>query len=209
MQSPPRENPPYVVIRPTAWPRRRSPRLLVAAVVVLLAIGTAVSLVHRPSQAQRAADLTGFLHDMTTEIESCAGGVSESLTAMGGITSGASHQVADAISIARYGASNCSPANSMPIDDLVSYQVTESLASFHLDGAVKGLVNWADPDAVAVQTNVASVLAARTPQARATATAALQRSLRTLDAQRTAVDTVIEHAIRSLSAHAAPPRLPG
>jgi hypothetical protein len=209
MQSPPRENPPYVVIRPTAWPRRRSPRLLVAAVVVLLAIGTAVSLVHRPSQAQRAADLTGFLHDMTTGIESCAGGVSESLTAMGGITSGASHQVADAISIARYGASNCSPANSMQIDDLVSYQVTESLASFHLDGVVKGLVNWADPDAVAVQTDVASVLAARTPQARATATAALQRSLRTLDAQRTAVDTVIEHAIRSLSAHAAPPRLPG
>jgi hypothetical protein len=209
MQSPPRVNPPHATIRRNAWPTRRSPRLLFAAAAVLLAIGTALTLVHRPSQAQRAADLAGFLHDVTTQIESCAGGVGESLTALHGITSGESHQVADAISVARYGASNCSPANSMQLDDLVSYQVTESLASFHLAAAVEGLVNWADPDAVNVQTDVARVLAARTPQARTTATAALRQALRTLDAQRAAVDGILDHAIRSLSAHAAPPRLPG
>jgi hypothetical protein len=209
MQSPPRETPPYVAARPGAWPTRRTPRLLVAAMAVLLPFPAALTLVHRPSQAQRAGDLTGFLRDMTTEIESCAGGVSESLTALHGITAGTSHQVADAISIARYGASNCSPANSMQLDDLVSYQVTESLASFHLAAVVKELVTWADPDAVTVQTDVAAVLAARTPQARTEATAALQRSLRTLDAERSSVDAGIEHAISSLSAHAAPPRLPG
>jgi len=209
VQSPPRTDPPYVAIRHPAWPTRRSPRLLFIAAAVLLVIGTSVALVHRPSQAQRASDLRGFLHDMTTGIESCAGGVGESLTGLRGIESGSSHQVADAIGVARYGATNCSLANSMPIDDLASYQVTESLASFHLAPAVQGLVTWADPDAVNVQNDVADVLAARTPQARATATAALQQALRTLDAQRAAVDSVLQHAITSLSAQAAPPRLPG
>ena len=175
MQSPPRTDPPYVAIRRSAWPTRRSPRLLYIAAAVLLVIGVSVALVHRPSTGQRASDLRGFLHDMTTGIESCAGGVSESLTALRGIESGSSNQVTDAIGVARDGASNCSLANSMPLDDLASYQVTESLASFHLASAVKGLVTWASPDAVNVQTDVANVLAARTPQARSTATAALQR----------------------------------
>ncbi|MBV9794156.1 MAG: hypothetical protein JO016_09465 [Actinobacteria bacterium] len=209
MQSPPRAEPPVVVLRRRPWPTRRAPRLLVVAVAAVLAAGVALSLAHRPSQQQRAADLSGFLHDMTTDIESCAGGVSESLTALNGITAGTSHQVAAAISIARYGASNCSPANSMQVGDLVSYQVTESLASFHLTRVVSGLVIWADPDAVAVQTDVAGVLAARTPQARASATAALDRARRTLDAQRAAVDATVEQAVTALSARAAPPKLPG
>ena len=209
MQSPPRVNPPNAAIRRTTWPARRSPRLLFAVAAALLAIATAVTLVQRPSTAQRASDLRGFLHDMTTDIESCAGGVSESLTALHGIESGSSHQVADAISVAQYGASNCSPANSMQIDDLTSYQVTESLASFHLAAVVNGLVNWAAPDAVNVQTDVANVLAARTPAARDQANAALTGALRALDKQRASIDAALEHAITTLSAHAAPPTLPG
>ena len=74
MQSPPRVEPPYVPIRRSAWPARRSPQLFFVAAAVLLAIATAVALVQRPSTAQRASDLRGFLHDMTTAIESCAGG---------------------------------------------------------------------------------------------------------------------------------------
>jgi hypothetical protein len=209
VQSPPRTDPPYEPIRRTAWPTRRTPRLIFAAVAVLLAIAVAVALVHRPSRAQRASDLRGFLHDMTTSIQSCAGGVGESLTALQGIESGSSHQVADAISVATYGASNCSLANSQPIDDLTGYQVTESLARFRLARVVQGLVTWAHPDAVNVQTDVARVLAARTPLARSQAPAALHQALRTLDAQRAAVDAILEHAITALSAHAAPPRLPG
>jgi len=209
VQSPPRVDPPYVPIRRTTWPTRRSSRLLFAAAAVLLAIAAAVALVQRPSTPQRASDLRGFLHDMTTDIESCAGGVGESLTALHGIESGSSHQVADAISVAQYGASNCSPANSMQIDDLTSYQVTESLASFHLASVVDGLVNWAAPDAVNVQTDVANVLAARTPAARDKANAALTGALRALDKQRASIDAALEHAITTLSAHAAPPTLPG
>ena len=209
VQSPPRTGSPYVPTRRTAWPARRSPRLLWAAGAVVLAVAVAVALVHRPSQTERASDLRGFLHDMSTAIESCAGGVSESLTAMQGIESGASHDVADGVKVARDGATNCTVAYSMQIDDLTSYQVTESLASFHLAAVVRGLVTWADPDAVRVQTDIADVIKARTPQARDQATASLHSALRVLDAQRTAVDTVMEQAIRSLSVHAAPPRLPG
>ena len=162
-----------------------------------------------PSTGERAGDLRGFLTDMTTDIESCAGGVGESLTALQGIESGSSHQVTDAIGVATDGATNCTLAYSMQIDDLSSYQVTESLASFHLASVVEGLVNWADPDAVNVQTDVAHVLAALTPQAKSKANASLQAALKTMNAQRAAVDAVLQHAITSLSLHASPPRLPG
>jgi hypothetical protein len=209
VQSPPRTNPPYVPIRRTAWPTRRSPRLVFAAIAALLVIGAGVGLVHRPSTGERAADLRGFLTDMTTDIQSCAGGVGESLTALQGIESGSSHQVADAIGVATDGATNCTLAYSMQIDDLSSYQVTESLASFHLASVVEGLVNWADPDAANVQTDVARVLAARTPQAKSKANASLQAALRTMNAQRAAVDAVLQHVITSLSLHASPPKLPG
>jgi hypothetical protein len=196
-------------IRRTAWATRRSPRLLWIAGAVILAIAVAVALVHRPSQAERASDLRGFLQDMNNSIESCAGGVGESLTAMQGIESGASDDVADGGKVATDGATNCTLAYSMQIDDLTSYQVAQSLTSFHLDSVVRGLVTWADPDAVHVQTDIANVIRASTPPERAQAQATLRSALRVLDAQRGAVDAVMEKAITSLSANAAPPRLPG
>ena len=209
VQSSPRTQPPSLPIRRTAWPTRRAPRLLWLAAAVVLLVAVAVALVHRPSQAERASDLRGFLHDMNNSVESCAGGVSESLTAMQGIESGASDDVADGAKVATDGATNCTLAYSMQIDDLTSYQVTQSLTSFHLGSAVQGLVTWADPDAVHVQTDIANVIRASTPPERAQAQATLRSALRVLDAQRGAVDAVMEKAITSLSANAAPPRLPG
>src|ERR1700744_758786 len=194
VQSPPRTQPPYVPIRRTAWPTRRSPRLLWLAAAAVLAIAVALALVHRPSHAERASDLRGFLQDMSTSIESCAGGVGESLTAMQGIEAGASHDVADGAKVATDGATNCTLAYSMQIDDLTSYQVAQSLTSFHLDSAVQGLVTWADPDAVNVQTDVANVIRASSPPGRAQAQARLRGALRVLDAQRGTVDAVMEKA---------------
>jgi cytoskeletal protein RodZ len=181
---------------------------VLAVIAVLVAGSVLVALVHKPSQAQRASDLRGFLSHMNTDIESCAGGVSESLSALRQAGTNAS-EIQDTISIATYGASNCEPANNMQIDDLEQFQVTESLASFHLASVVTGLVNWAAPDAVNVQTDVATMLAASSPAAKAKDMAALQQALRKLNAQRAAVDAAMESAIRSLSAHAAPPSLPG
>ena len=209
MSSPVRTDPPYVPIRHSRWATRRTPRWLLLAGAAMAAGAVLVALVHKPSQAQRASDFRGFVSDMNFDIQSCAGGVSESLTALRDIQSGASHDVSTAINIANTGASNCSPANNELLDDLDNYQVTESLASFRLPRVVTGLVNWAAPDAEDVQTDVARVLGAPGPQARAQATTALQLALRRLNAQRSAVNAVLQSANRSLSAHATLPSLPG
>ncbi len=200
---------PAVPLRQSRWPVPRTPRWLLLALALLAAGGVLVALAHRPSTAQRAADLRAFLADMQTSIESCAGGVSESLYALHAITSGASHDTGTAIGIATYGAANCSPANSQPLGDLTQYQVNESLARFHLDTAVNDLVTWAFPLAQRVQTDVADVLRAGSAAARARYTAALRRDQRSLDAQRAAIDAILRAAIASVSAHAAPPSLPG
>jgi hypothetical protein len=209
MSPPVRTDPPYVPIRQTRWATRRTPWWVLAAVAVVLAGTVLVALVHRPSPTERASDFRGFLGDMEADIGSCAAGVPQSLTALREIESGASHDTATAVYIANTGAGNCSPANNELLDDLDSYQVTESLASFGLASAVSGLVSWAAPDAINVQTDVVRILTAPNARAKAADTAALQRALRTLDAQRSAVDKIMESANRSLSAHGTLPNLPG
>jgi hypothetical protein len=96
----------------------------------------------------------------------------------------------------------------MLLDDLVGYQVQESLSSFRLERVVNGLVDWATPDALRVQADVATVLRAR-GAARAIATAKLQKDLRVLDNQRTYLDRIMLAAIRATGATGHPPPLPG
>jgi hypothetical protein len=208
MQSPPRTDPPYVPIRHTAWPTRKTPRWLLAAGLLVLAAGVLVGIAVHPSRSQRAADLNGFLTDMKTDIQSCAGGVRDSLTAMRAIEAGTSHDIGTAVGIATYGAKNCSPANSMPMDDLVGYQVHESLSSFRLDRVTSGLLTWAFPYAQRVQNDVATIL--RTQGAAHTAaTTKLQKDLRVLDNQRTYLDRIMMTAIAATGATDRPPPLPG
>jgi hypothetical protein len=187
----------------------RTPRWLLLALALLVAGGILVALPHHPSNAQRADDLKGFLRSMTTGIESCAGGVGESLYALQAITSGASHDTGTAIRIAKYGAANCSPANSMPLDDLTQYQVSESLARYNLQTAVNDYVTWAFPLAQRVQADVAAILAAPTKAAGTRDTATLRRDQRALDTMRATIDGIIRHAITATSANAQPPTLPG
>jgi hypothetical protein len=208
MQSPPRADPPYVPIRHTAWPVRRTPRWLFVAGLAIVVAGVLVGLAVHPSKSQRAADLNGFLTDMTTDIQSCAGGVRDSLTALRLIDAGISHDVGTAIGIATYGSGNCSPANNMQLDDLVGYQVQESLSSFRLDRVVYGLVDWATPDALRVQADVAAVLRAQ-GTARAAATTKLDSDLKILDAQRAYLDKIMMAAISATGASGRPPPLPG
>jgi hypothetical protein len=205
-----RQEPPRV--RASGWPVRRTPRWVLLGVGGLLVIAVAVGLVHKPSQAQRAGDMNGVLQQLSTDIESCAGGVSESLTAMRQVQ--AEHprnstDLSDAISIAQQGAANCSPANNELLDDLENYQVPESLSSFGLTSAVTNLVAWAAPHAENVELDIASVLSATTPHATAAAEAALNRELAALDVERDKVDAPINKAIRALAMKASPPRLPG
>lgn len=206
--SPDPTTPPYVPIRHVRWPTRRTPRWLIAAGLAVLVVGVLIGIAVHPSRSQRATDLNGFLADMKTGIQSCAGGVTESLTALHEIEAGTSHDVGTAIHVATYGASNCSPANSMPLDDLTQYQVQESLSAFGLDRVVNGLVTWAFPDAQRVQYDVAAMLRAQGP-AQAAASTKLQRDLRTLNGQRAYLDKIMMTAIRATAATGHPPPLPG
>jgi hypothetical protein len=195
--------------RATGWPTLRTPRWMLAGGLVLVAGLALAAIPHHPSAAQRAADLRGMVHALNTDIESCAGGVTDSITALRAIQAGDSQDVATAVKIARQAADNCDPANSMPMEDLVQYQAPESLASFHLQDVVADLVAWGSPLAQRVQTDVATLVTARKPDAVTRAAGQLRRDQQALDAQRARIDRLIGTASTSLSAHVAPPPLPG
>lgn len=195
--------------RASGWPALRTPRWMLAGGLVLVAGLTLAAIPHHPSTAQRAADLRGMVHDLNTDIESCAGGVTDSITALRAIQAGDSQDVATAVKIARQAADNCDPANSMPMEDLVQYQVHESLAQFNLQATVNDLVTWAFPLAQNVQVDIGRLATATTPDEKAADTAALRRDQQALDAQRAKIDQAINAADRALSANVPLPNLPG
>jgi len=200
--------PPFIPVR-VGWPTRRAPRWIVAAGAVLLVVAVSVGLAHRPTNGQRATDLRTFLHELTADVESCSGGVRESLFVLRQIDSGASTDLKTALKVAKTAAANCSPANNELLGDLTSLQPPESLASYHLTAAIKALIDWAAPRAIRVGSDVAAVLTDRGPPAEAADRAVLRRDLHELDAQRNVVHAALAPAIRSLSPGSAPPRLYG
>ena len=201
--------PPYVPIRATGWPTRRLPRWAIAVGVVLLAVAVAVALAHRPTRGQRAADLRSFLHELTVDIESCSGGVRESLFVLRQIDTGASTDLPTALSVARTAAANCSPANNELVAALTATQPPESLASYHLQHAITALIDWAAPDAERAAAAVVAVLADRGRPSEGAALAALGRARHALDAQRSVVYEALEPAIKALDPNSAPPVLYG
>jgi hypothetical protein len=200
---------PHIPLRSGGWPTRRSPRWLFAAGAVLLVIAIAIGLSHRPTRGERATDLRGLLQTVKTDVQSCSGGVGESLKVLRAIDSGTRSDVATAVIVANTASANCSPANNEQLDDLTGVQVPESLASYHLQAAVTKLIAWAAPRAIAVSADVATVLSDRGKPAEAAARAALSRSLRALDAQRAAVDAAFRPAIAALTPRSTPPVLHG
>ncbi|HKR72046.1 MAG TPA: hypothetical protein VJT16_24655, partial [Streptosporangiaceae bacterium] len=188
---------------------RRVPRWALAAGAVLLVIAVAVGLWHRPTAGQRATDLRTFLHQLNADIQSCSGGVRESLFVLRQIDAGATQDKKTAINVANTAAANCSPANNELLIDLTGAQPPGSLASYHLQPAITALIDWAAPRASQVATDVASVLS-HDGQSVATADRArLRRDLRDLDAQRRVVYAALEPAIKALSPASSPPVLYG
>lgn len=208
MESPTKTEPPFVPLRHTGWATRRTPLWVFAAIIVLAAGVGLVSLSHRPSAAQRAGDLTGYFSDVTAGVQSCAGGVRDSITALSEVESGDTADLPTAIGIVSLGAQNCSPANNEQLADLATYQVTESLARFPLDKADNDVITWAFPDAMNAQQDMLAVLRATTPGAAASAKAALAAALRAMDSQRAAIYAIWRSAERGVGTTAPLPYLP-
>jgi hypothetical protein len=192
----------------TGWPVLRTPKWMLAGAAVLLIGLVLAAWPSHPSNAQRVSDLKGMVTDVHYDIESCAGGVTDSLTALKAIQDGSSTDVATAQSIAKTASDNCAPGNNMQMEDLVQYQVHESLASFHLDKAVNDMVTWAFPLAQRVQMDAGTLAAAHGSAAIATATAQLRKDQRAMDAERSVIDQMFNAASTALHAHVAPPALP-
>ena len=167
-----------------------------------------VSLSHKPSQAQRASDLTAYFKDVTAGIQSCAGGLHDSQAAYEKVQAGDTADFGTAVGILTLGANNCSPANNESLANFTGYQVTESLARFPLDEADNDVITWAFPDAMYAQQDMLAVLRASTPAARAAAQATLTKALATMDAQRAAIYAIWHNAEQSSGATARLPGLP-
>jgi hypothetical protein len=182
----------------SGWPVRRMPKWWFAVAAVLVIAAVAVGLAHHPTNGERASDLNGVVQTINTDMESCAAGVRESLQALHLVQAGATGQLANAESVASQGAANCMPANNEQIDDLENYQVPESLASYRLQNGVNDVISWAAPNAIAVQTDVATVLQARGTAAEAADQAKLSAALGKLDVERAAFEAILQPAIRTL-----------
>jgi hypothetical protein len=206
MTTPTQTEPPNASLRRSGWATRRTPLWVFAAIAIALLGVYVVSLSHRPSQSQRASDLTGYFADVNTGIGSCAAGLRDSMTAYQAIVGGNRAEFNTGVSIVVYGASNCQVATSEPIADFANYQVTESLASLNLDRADAGVITWAF-DATAYQHDMLAVLRADTQAARARALAALAPALAALNAQRAAIDASWNAAKRSVGVTTALPNL--
>jgi hypothetical protein len=209
VDTPTTTDPPYVPIRHSGWPVRRTPMWVLLAVLVLAGGAVLVSLSHKPSHAQQAADLTAYMNDMNAGVESCAGGVRESQQALSAVQAGDRADLKTAVRLVNYNAANCSPANNEPLADLTQYQVTESLDSFNLVTCTNDFVTWTFPYAMQAQLDMVTVLTATSAPARAAADAALTGELRELDAERAAIYSILRSAEHATSDTAALPSLPG
>jgi hypothetical protein len=207
VESPTKTEPPFVPLRHTGWATRRTPLWVFAALIVLAGVGVLVSLSVTPSQGQRASDLNGYFSDVNAGIESCAGGMRDSLTALNSVEAGNKANYSSAAGILTYNAQNCSPANNEPLSDFTGYQVTESLAQYPLDTADNDVITWAF-DAQQAQTDMLAVLQAATPAAKTQATATLRADMRKLDAQKAAIDAIWTTARKGVGSTATLPYLP-
>jgi hypothetical protein len=194
----------WVPVRRGGWPVRRMPRWTLLIALVLIAGVVLVALSHKPSRSEQASDFNSYLGAMNTGIESCAGGVSESQQALSAVSAAS---LKTALSLVAYNAANCSLANNEALDDLTQYQVSESLTKFNLVTCTDDYVAWSS-DADQAQLDMLAVLQAGTPAARASATATLQRGLAKLDADRTAINTILHSAEHTLADNAPLPALP-
>jgi hypothetical protein len=206
MTSPAQTRLPGAPLRPSGWATRRTPLWVFAALAVLAAGVLLVSLSHKPSDSQRAADLTGYFRDAQAGIGSCAAGLHDSQNAFQQVLGGDTGHEKAAESVFTYGGSNCTVAGNQALTDFASYQVTESLSSLNLDAADNDVITWSF-DATAVQQDMLAVVRA-TGAARVSAQTTLASGLAKLDAERAAIDAIWTAAKRATGATSAFPSLP-
>jgi hypothetical protein len=206
MTTPMQTEPPFVPLRHKGWATRRTPWWVFAVLAALVIGGVLVSLSHKPSQSQRASDLTGYFSDAQGGIGSCAASVRQSVTAYNAVLGGDVANLKTAEAIEAYGEGNCTVMSNEPLSDFANYQVTESLSSLNLDTADNDIITWAF-DGVQYQTDMDTALKAGTPAARAAEQVAVAKDLATLNAEKATIDAIWNAAKTSTGCTAALPNI--
>jgi hypothetical protein len=197
---------PGAPLRPSGWATRRTPLWVFAALAVLAAGVFLVSLSHKPSAPQRAADLTAYFRDVQAGIGSCAAGLHDSENAYGQVLGGDTAHEKTAESVFTYGGSNCTVAGNQALTDFASYQVTESLSSLKLDAADNDVITWSF-DATAFQKGMLAVVRA-TGAAREKAEETLTMERIRMNGDRARIYAIWTLAKRATGATSAFPSLP-
>lgn len=206
MSTPTQTQRPGSSLRPSGWATRRTPLWVFAALAVLAVGVLLVSLSHRPSDSQRAADLTGYFRDVRAGIGSCAAGLHDSQNAYQQVRGGDTAHLKTAESVFTFGGTNCTVAGNQALTDFAGYQVTESLSSLNLDAADNDVITWSF-DATEVQQDMLAVVRS-SGAARANAETTLASGLAKLDAERAAIDAIWSAAKHATGATSGFPTLP-
>jgi hypothetical protein len=206
MSTPTQTQPPGSSLRSSGWATRRTPLWVFAALAVLAVGVLLVSLSHKPSDSQRAADLTGYFHEVQAGIGSCAAGLHDSQNAYRQVLGGDTGHLKTAESVFTFGGTNCTVAGNQALTDFAGYQVTESLSSLNLDEADNDVITWSF-DATEVQQDMLAVVRA-TGAARANAQRTLASGYAKLDAERAAIEAIWNAAKHATGATSAFPSLP-
>jgi hypothetical protein len=194
-------------LRRGGWATRRTPWWVFAALAVLVVGVVLVSLSVKPSSSQRAGAMAGYLKDAQGGIGSCAAGLHDAENAYGQLISGAVSLSKNAESVFSYGGSNCTVEGNEALNNFVTYQVDEQLASYNLDAADSDVISWAF-DATGAQSDMLAVLKAGTPAARGRAQVTLNAALLKLNDQRAVIDRIWESAKKATGASEPIPALP-
>jgi len=205
MSAPTRTQPPGSPLRPSGWATRRTPLWVFAALAVLAVGVLLVSLSHKPSDSQRAADLTRYFRDVQAGIGSCAAGLHDSQNAYRQVRGGDVGHVKTAESVFTFGGTNCTVAGNQALTDFAAYQVTESLSSLNLDAADNDVITWSF-DATAVQQGMLAVVRS-SGAARERAREALSLEEIRLNAERAKIDAIWTLAKRATGAASVFPSL--
>ena len=206
MSTPTQTQPPGSSLRPSGWATRRTPLWVFAALAVLAVGVLLVSLSHRPSDSQRAADLTSYFRDVQAGIGSCAAGLHDSENAYQQVLGGDTAHLKTAESVFTFGGTNCTVAGNQALTDFAGYQVSESLSSLNLDAADNDIITWSF-DATAVQQDMLAVVRS-TGAARDKAEVTLTMESVRMNGERAAIYAIWTLAKRATGATSAFPSLP-
>lgn len=175
----------------------RKKRWVILAVLALVVIAVLTDLPRGVTLADRQANLQLVRTTIVTDMQVCNASLSDSLTALSGILSGRSNQVATAKQIMVRAESTCTVIDNPDLYDLATLAPPTALEnlSVNISKATNNYVEWAYPNAAAVIVDAQDLL--KNPKD-ARAIADLRVRVRNMQSEEQAANLVLSTAAEDL-----------